>query len=1012
MTRSSKLLVYGMAAIFGFILIQKAFILYTDFLWFDAMGQGAVFSKILGTRVVLGLLVGIAFFAFLYLNVRFARRPLPDDLTLIGRRILPEEEREQIEEYADRALMTFGIIGGLMAGIVASGKWREWLQFTHGIDFGTVDPLFAKDVGFYVFKLGFVSYIWQAAYYAVVITLVVSVLVHIYQEAVRIVGNTIHAIPRARIHILSLLGIALLMKAYSYRLAQYGLLYSQRGEEFFGPSYADVHARLPVLYGLIVLAIVAGIIMFVSTRLKNLFIPAGALAGLIVVSLIGGWIYPAAVQTLVVKPTQLEKETPFIKYNIEATLEAYGLSSITIERHAVRNDLTRETIKQHWGTIENIRLWDHRPIETTFQQQQALRRYYHFADADVDRYIVNDRLRQVLLSARQLDYSRVGDAWINRHLLYTHGFGLVMAPVNEVAGEGSPNYWIKDIPPQSSVGFEIDQAALYYYVSLQSRLIEYIHPPERDTSPDAAAPGAQPGGPPGEPQAQPPTQQQPASSQQISPEQQRQAISRAEPPFVIVNTKARELHYPRAGEEAFDDTAALEDNVYTHYSGSGGVQLSNMWRRLCFAIRFRDIRILLSEYITTESRIMFNRSLPERLAVLAPFMGYDPDPYVAIINKRLTWICDAYTVSNMYPYSARTRWFGGNYMRNSVKAVVDAYEGKPTFYVMKPSPGQRNDPVVEVWQAIFPSLFTDAATMSPDLRRHIRYPALLFRIQAEIFAEYHMRDPQVFFQKEDLWAIPPEVYAKGIREVEAYYINMKLPHLPDPEEEFLIMLPFALARAENRNMVAWMAGRCDGENYGELICYQFPKESLVYGPMMVESRISQDPEISQLITLWSQRQSRIIRGNLLVIPVGNSLLYVEPFYLEAPDFPMPQLKLVVLAYQDEVINAPSLEAAVEKLLNRLEGKEPRPTTAPRPDVLPPGAPGAVVPEPVPAPEPTPAPALPTPTEVSGAKELLQRAIELDAEAQAALSAGDLATYQAKQKERSELVNRAYEVMGQ
>lgn len=978
MTRSSKLLVYGMGAIFAFILMQKAFIVYTDYLWYQSLGQAAVFTTILRTQVLLGVVVVGLFLVWLWLNLRYARRPLPSDLTLIGKRLLPDEERQQIEQYADKALLIFAITGAVMAGIVASGKWREWLQFQHMVSFGTTDAIFGRDAGFYVFRLSFMNYVWQSLFYALVITFAASALVHLYQESVRLVGNTLHAIPRARLHLLSLLGLALLVKAYAYRLAQYNLVYSGHGEEFFGASYADMHGRMPILYALIVLSALAGIIMLVSTRLRSFKLPIGALAVVVVVSLLGGWIYPAALQSLVVKPNQLDKEQPYISNNIKATLQAYGLDTVKARRHVVKNNLTWDAIQQNTETINNIRLWDHRPLETTFQQTQALRSYYRFADVDVDRYEINGQNRQVMLSARELDYSGiVRPTWVSQHLLYTHGYGLCMAPVNDIVGDGLPDYWIKDFPPTSSVGFPITRPQLYYYASRHPRLIEYISPPEQSFEPETAAPPQAPGMPPDPGMPAPPQQRNapPSAQQQGRP-------APTDVPYVIVNTKEQEFDYPRGDDAVTPSAASEQSNAVTRYSGQGDVQLSNLFRRFCFFMRFRNLKILLTEAITPESRILFNRSLPERLMALAPIMAYDPDPYLVVANDgKLKWINDAYTATSMYPYSARVPWFGANYVRNSVKVVTDAYDGIPTFYVMPPMPGQQPDPVLTCWRSVFPTLFKDSNTMDADLKKHLRYPALLFRIQAEIYAKYHMENPQTFFQKEDMWAIPPEVYSNGRREVEAYFVNMKLPTEPASRpEEFLLMLPFTLAHREDKNMVAWMAARCDAPNYGELIVYDFPKSSLVQGPMQVESRISQDPAISQLITLWSQQQSQIIRGNLLVIPIEDALLYVEPFYLEAPNSPLPQLKLVVLGYNDRIVNAPTLPEALAKLFGVTSeaAEEARMATHKAPASL----------------------------STTDLKQVLTQALELEAQAQDALSKGDLAGYQAREREQYKLLQRA------
>lgn len=986
MIRSSKTGWYLIGIIVVLVLIQKIFIFYTDYLWFAELGQVAVFMTILKSRILLAVLFGGVFFAFIYANARLARRPLPTDITLIGKRLLPDEEREQIETYADKAILIFCLVGALMVAAVAGAHWREWLQFLNAVPFSETgahnDPIFQVDAGFYVFKLDFILYAWRSVFYGIVITLIVAVLIHLYQETIRLVGNTVQAIPRARFHVLSLLAIAFFAKIYSYRLMQFSLLYSAHGKDFFGASYADVHARLPLLTILMVICGLAGIACLVSVRSRSITVPAGAIAAVLLVSILGGWGYPAAIQKLIVEPNELVREQPYIENNIRGTNLAYGTDDIADKLHPIDAALTWDDINNNAGTVTNIRLWDHRPLETCFQQMQALRKYYQFADVDVDRYELNGETRQVMLSARQLAYDRISPSFVNQYLLYTHGYGLAMAPVAQIAESGQPAYWIKDLPPKSSVGLDITRPAIYYSASWHPRLIERIAPPEfvRDEAQQREqTPGPlddQPGGPGAEP------------SQASRPSGPAGVPGRPAtvPLFAIVNTTANELDYPLNSE------GATEENAYTHYSGSGGVKLTSLWRKIAFAIRFRKLDILLTDYITSESRIMMYRELPERLTALAPFLAYDPDPYIMVAdNGELKWVCDAYTVSNMYPYSMRTTWFA-NYVRNSVKVVVDAYEGRPEFYVVDP-----DDPIIRCYQKIFPSLFKGFGDMEPSVKDHLRYPQLLFRIQAGVYAKYHMKNPQTFYQAEDEWAIPPEIYSQSYREVEAYYQVMKLPG--QDEDEFLLMLPYVLAKFERKNMVAWMAARCDPENYGELIVYRFPKKKLVYGPMQFEAKVDQNAELSELITLWSQSGSRVIRGNTLVIPVANTLLYVEPIYIESTDSAIPELKLVVLMHGSKLVHAATLDAALARLVGpggrtsvtRPAGKPTEPTAA----------------EPTTA-EPTTAAPTDLPvsdTQLAAIRDLLQQALVLDQEAEGHLKQGDLGKYRDKQEEQQQLLKR-------
>ena len=956
--RVSKGLNYLFAVILGAVVILKLLGLYTDYLWMGSVGQAAVFTKLLGTRVLLGVIAGLLFFLWVWLNLRLARRPVLADVPFIGKRLLPEEERAQIEEYADRALLIFALAGGVLAGLYASARWLEYLQFAHAVDFGTTDriPGLGRDVGFYVFKLNFVQYLWRSCFYGVIIAFVLSILVHLYQEGIRIVGNTVHALPRARAHCLSLLALALFLKTYGYRLTQYLLVHSQRGGFFSGASYADAHAKFPILYLMMVLTCVTGIIMLLAIRQRGFKLVGWAMAILVVVSFLAGTAYPNAIQRLVVQPTQLQKEQPYIERNIAATNEAFGLSDLIETEFPGAGEITAEVVAANPETISNIRLWDHRPLETTYDQIQALRAYYKFADVDVDRYWINGEYRQVMLAARQIDYAKLREpSWVNTYLSYTHGYGLCMSPVTEITEEGQPRLWISDLPVDSiAESLKVQQPALYYMTSSHPRLIELIAPPE--------APPIAP--------ATPPTPEGPEGPAAAPAPQSVQRVKQTK--FVIVNTTNPELHYPSTAEEGG------EANVTTHYAGAGGVSLKSWFTRLAFAARFMDIQILLTQYTTPDSRILINRYVPERLAAIAPFLVYDPDPYLTVINGQLQWICDSYTFSRMYPYSTRKAEIGNiNYLRNAVKVVCDGYDGIPTFYVV-----DSVDPLTQCYRNIFPSLFTDGEQMPEETRDHLRYPQLLFRVQAETFAIYHMKDPKTFFHREDSWAIPPEMYSERRRPMEAYYVIMKLPG--EEREEFIQMLPLALEGREDKNLVAWMAARCDAPNYGELLVYRFTKGSWSKGPMQIESLIDQDPDISEKLSLWGQKGSRVIRGNTLVIPIEDSLLYIEPVYLESTESPLPQLKQVVVSSGGFLIMAPTLDAALARLFGRAAGVAParvQPTAA--------GAPAA--------PE--------LPAELRPIKDLIQKALDLGAEARQRLGAGDLAGYQAKQDEQEQILEQ-------
>jgi len=980
-TVSSKLTTYVFGVILALILIAKALTMWTDFLWFGAMGQAEVFTTILSTRMVLGIVVGVLFFAWLWANLRFARKPLPDNITLIGKRLLPDEERAQVEQYADKALLVFALIGGLMAGLVASGKWLQWLQYTHAVDFGQTDPLFGKDAGFYVFKLAFLQYAFRSVFYAVVIAAITSTLVHLYQEAIRIVGNTVQATSRARYHILGLVSLALLVKVWGYRLGQLALLVGDRGQVLSGATYSDVHGRIPMAYGLMALCLMAAIVIVANARSRKLFVPAGALAVVLLVSLLGGAGYPTLLQKLVVQPTELQKERPYIEHNITATNTAYDLDDVDTELHRVDGVLTWEDVQKNRLTVDNIRLWDHRPLERTMDQIQALRAYYDFPDVDVDRYTINGRVRQVMLSPRQVDSAKIPgtETWVKTNLQYTHGFGVAASPVNEIrkgsSDEGLPNFWVKNIPPESVPGMEIDQPRIYYYTSIRPRLIELIQSIRRH---ELLGDREQPQTPSDDSTGQPPqTPDRPGAAAQRIMDEPVAVIE----PYVVVNTKEEELDYTRL-------VGDVEEKVSNRYDGRGGVPVGGLMRRIAFAARFQDWKLLFTQSLTRDSRVLINRTVPERIAALCPyFLICDPDPYITIQKGRLEWIIDAYTYSRMYPYSKPHRDIAVNYIRNSIKVRCDAYDGVPEFYVI-----DRDDPMVQCYQRIFPNLFKKEP-MPEKMRDHLRYPALLFTVQAQIYADYHMLDPQTFYQREDSWSIPNELYASEPRPTEAYYAVMKLPG--EEKEEFILMLPFTLKGREDRNMVAWMAARCDGDHYGQLLCYKMQAGLLVDGPMMIESRIGQNREFSEKQTLWSQKGSNIIRGNLLVIPIANDLLYVEPVYIASTASAIPELKMVAVATGNPA--RVGLGVDLDDALANLFGK----TTQEVAEGL-----GRV--EPAATTEGEAAPPVSAATPPAAVVDLLNQAITLQSEKQKALAEGDLGGFQTLDRQQSELIEKARE----
>jgi len=708
----------------------------------------------------------------------------------------------------------------------SSTQWDLLLRYLYQQPFGSTDPVFNRDIGFYLFSLPFYTFIQKGLLILFVVAALATMGWYLKKGALKIEGDfsqdqgTPPALPKITLaepvkkHLIFLGGIVVLLLAWAYRLKMFELLYSTQGPAF-GASYTDVNIKVLAYKVIILVSIGFAVILFINAfkfRIKFIWISAVIWIGAVLVLGIG---LPGLVQKFIVKPNELAKEAPYIAYNIDYTRKAYNLNKIKEVNFEVSDQLSARDLEQHDVTIQNIRIWDERPLLQTYRQIQAIRLYYDFNNVDVDRYIVNNQYRQIMLAARELVVDKLppqADTWVNRHLTYTHGYGLAASPVNEVTSEGLPRLFIKDLPPSFEPDLKVVRPEIYY----------------------------------GEKTAA----------------------------YVLVKTKAREFDYPKG-----------DKNVYTTYQGRGGVHINSFFRRLLFAIEFLDPQILFTTYLNPDSRIMFNRRIKQRTNAIAPFLDYDSDPYLVVSDGRLYWIQDAYTTSAMYPYSHQSHGSFKkrrlNYIRNSVKVTIDAYNGDVAFYMM-----DEKDPIVKTYAQIFPDLFKPFEEMPADLKEHIRYPKDLFKIQMETYTKYHMEDVQVFYNQEDLWQIPDEIYGEHRQEMEPYYIIIKLPE--DQKEEFFLMTPFTPSRKDN--MIGWLAARCDLANYGNLLVYKLPKEKLVYGPMQIEARVDQQTEISRELSLWGQKGSRVIRGNLLAIPVSDTFVYVEPVYLEAiqEESQMPQ----------------------------------------------------------------------------------------------------------------------------
>jgi uncharacterized protein len=878
-------------ALFALGLVGQVIPLYTDWLWFEEVGYTGVFTGILGLRGTLFTVGAVAVLAFLYLNLTFAARTAAPDVLWELEDQLGLPGRVVIEPLIRRFLPVILLLISLAVGLRASAHWERVLAYRYAIAFGTTDPVFDRDLSFFVFTLPLWRLVYGWAMGLVAATAVLTLAVYVLQRSLVLTTRGPRLAAGARTHLLVLTATLLALKAVGFWLDRFELVYSPRGV-VFGASYTDINASLPVLGALAVLAALCAAACIAQVARPGLRLVAGGLVVLGLVWIVGLGVYPALLQRFRVTPNELAAERPFIAHNIRMTRKAYGLDRIEEREFPADETLDARALSRNEATIKNIRLWDYRPLLRTFAQLQEIRTYYKFVDVDNDRYEVDGEYRQLMLSPRELSYQHLQSRiWINEHLTFTHGYGVVVGPVNRITPEGLPEFLVKDIPPVSRGGFPAITRPEIYYGEVSNE-------------------------------------------------------------YVLVRTRSQELDYP-AGDQ----------NVYANYRGRGGIPLSSWLRKLAFAARFGEIKIVLSNDVTPESRIMIYRTVTERVREIAPFFHFDRDPYMVVTaDGRLLWLLDGYTTTDRYPYSDPVRGVG-NYIRNSVKATIDAYSGAVSFYL-----ADDTDPIVRVYSAAFPGLLKPLSEMPEDVRRHIRYPEDFFAIQARKFATYHMEDPQVFYNKEDLWAVPRRTIEGRDREMEPYFTIMRLPG--ERKEEFILLTLFNPSRRDN--MIAWLAARSDPPHYGRLLVYNFPKQKLVYGPRQIDARIDQDPVISQQLSLWNQRGSQVIRGSLLAIPIEQSLIYVQPLYLAASEQgALPELRRVIVAYGNVIAMEPTLEQS----LSRIFGGRVSPSAS-----EPPRAAG----------EP-----------VAAARAVALRAWEAWTRAQDALRRGDWAAYGVEQKRLEE-----------
>lgn len=818
---------------------------YTDYLWFRSLGYLSVFMTVLMTRIGVFLTVFVGSGLFIYMNYRWSAANTGSGQSMA-------------------ALGGIGFLSLLLASI-SSSYWETVLRFFNQTAFSITEPVTGLDAAFFVYTLPFASLILNVATVMLLFAAGISVWMYVsnwglqeYQDVMEtVVGmqdvsgteldifNILENLRTiARKHLMVLIGSAAVIAGGWMLVMRYGLFLSQQGT-VYGVGYTRSLITMP-LYTILAagcLLVAVAALSSLVMRTERMTVGMMLLTGIVAVA---GFAAASGVQTFVVDPDEFNKERPFIENQINMTRHGFGLDRIESRSFTPSPNLTRGQIESNPGTMDNIRLWDYRPLRKTYNEMQIFRTYYQFNDVDIDRYEIDGREKQVMLSAREIDLPSLPEeskSWVNQHLVYTHGFGIAMSPVDKVTDEGFPDYYVKDIPPKTSVDLNITQPRIYYGESTNR--------------------------------------------------------------YAITNSGTRELDYPSG-----------DNNVYTQYSGEGGVQLDSLVKRAAFAWSFGDLQIFFSGSVKEESRLQFHRTIMDRVQTVTPFLTFDDDPYVTVTEDGIKWVYDAYTTSDQFPYAEKQSFKDDeiNYIRNAVKVTVDAYSGEVTYYI-----ADENDSLVQTYQEMFPDLFVSMDEMAPGLKDNIRYPEDMFTAQTRAHFDYHMTDPQVFYNREDQWRAPMETLRGSRSEIEPYYVMMSLPG--KDEAEFMMIQPFI--PEERENLIGWIGARSDPPNYGTMEAFKFPKQELVFGPAQVDARIDQDTEISQRMTLWSQQGSSVFRGNLLAIPLDDTLMYVEPLYLvSGGSGAVPQLRRVIVAHNDRLTMQPTLDGSLDVLFGDAVGENP------------------------------------------------------------------------------------------
>jgi uncharacterized membrane protein (UPF0182 family) len=898
---------------------------YTEWLWLTALDYQTVWLTQWSIRLAVFVIFFILGAFIIILNWRLAFK---------NARKIRNTARIRILELPGLSWLINGT-GLFLAFVFASAAGTQWervLLYLNRQPFGINDPIFNRDVSFYLFELPIFRFVQGWLLPLFIITLLGTAGIYMVDNWSAVQRGRwplpTDQLTAFRQQVAVVLTVIFLLMAAGLFLDIFDLLYSPRGVAF-GASYTDLKASLPALYVQIVLVILLALTTAYNFFRQSLRLPIIAGALWVAAALLIGNVYPAIIQRYEVEPNEISRERPFIEHNIEFTRAAFGLDKIEVREFGDVTELSEADLQDNDATLRNIRVWDYRPLQQTYAQLQALRPYYEFSSIDIDRVEVDGEIRQVMLAARELNKAQLQNrTWVNEKLEFTHGYGIVMNPVDQVTPDGRPAFFVQDLPPQSSIDLAIERPEIYY-----GELIDDV---------------------------------------------------------VFVGSGLEEFDYPTGS-----------DNAYSSYTGEGGVVLSNLLRRLAFAIRFGETNLLLSEFITPQTRVLLHRQIRERVMQITPFLTLDYDPYIVVADGRLVWMLDAYTISNEFPYSTPiNKVFGNqelrlNYIRNSVKITIDAYDGTVNYYLV-----DDQDPIIKAYAQAFPNLFKPFEEMPASIQSHVRYPEDLFIVQTRQFLSYHMTDVQVFYNQEDLWEIAQVRSANNDSQpIEPYYVVFNLPGETEPE--YLLIEPYT--PANRNNMIAWLAARNDPEHYGELIAYELPKQELVFGPLQIEARIDQDPEISAQLSLWNQRGSSVIRGNLLVLPMNRSFLYVEPIYLQAETSQLPELARIIVASGERLVMRETLS---EALIALIEGAPSVDTIVEEPPVTEPAEetaePGETTEEPTAAPPATDA----------TVEELIQSANEHFEAAEAAQRSGDWTTYGRELEALQQDLERLMELTGE